>query len=66
MIAIVDGWSYLFNKISRRTTTRQHYFKDGKSLCEKWKIIDDVNEKASQPNNACVKCYNKAKELGLL
>ena len=49
-----EGWSWLLN------SRRDHYFVNGRSLCDKWGIIGygDCDDTSDQP---CATCLKKLK-----
>lgn len=48
-----EGWTWLFN------SRKDHYFRDGKSLCGKWGLLNCAGLEKSLPKKACAACKKK-------
>ena len=48
-----EGWARLFN------SRKDHYYRDGKSLCGKWMILGSNSLEKGMSNNACSACKKK-------
>ncbi len=51
-----QGWKYLFN------ATKQHYFKQGRSLCGRWMTFghgDCIEDNGKPQHDECISCRSK-------